>query len=278
VHQLFGVQRALHQRFDLARASHGDGLRPSGVTVLRCNDLIWRQVKPGLCGCGANFDLRPHQHRQDEFGMGCFDGAEQRGRIDRMNDRCADRIEAPGHLYQAFIATSFQSQLNFRKEDALPRYFFGRRDDFGGAGNDLLAKLVGHVAIEDDTMLFLNFLRYSYRYRDRVARAHGPMEMQRLIDVNRSWAGQLRSKYRGDQCRAPHAMRHNLVKQVALGESFVHVGGVDVAGHDRKYFDIFVGQRPDEACCVPQLNLVKGAIFDPLHLNPSGPTDAQPTM
>ena len=105
VHELVGMERALHQRLDLAGAGHGDGLRRRGLAVLRRNDLVRRQIELRQRGGGADLGLRPDQHRHDEIDAGGFHGAEQRWRVDRVDNRGTDRIEAMGHLEQEFIAS-----------------------------------------------------------------------------------------------------------------------------------------------------------------------------
>ena len=87
MHQLFGVERALHQGFDLAAPSHGDGLHGRSLAVFRCNDFVRREVEPRLGGCGADFGLRADQDWQDEIGAGRFGSAKQRGCVDRMDNR-----------------------------------------------------------------------------------------------------------------------------------------------------------------------------------------------
>ena len=39
-HELIGMERAFHQRFNLTGAGHGDGERGSSIAVLRWNDLV----------------------------------------------------------------------------------------------------------------------------------------------------------------------------------------------------------------------------------------------
>jgi hypothetical protein len=74
LHQLVGVQAALHQQLRRARADHGDGLRGGGVAVRRVDDLDAGQVDAGR-GCDGG-DLR---RRTDEDGR---DQTRRRG-VDR---------------------------------------------------------------------------------------------------------------------------------------------------------------------------------------------------
>ena len=113
-HQLVGMERAFHQRFDLAGAGHGDGLHGRGVAVLGRDNFVGRQIEPGLRGSGADFSLRANQHRHDQFGARRLDGAEQRRRVDRMNNRRTDGIEAAGRLDQEFVAAALFCAVRFR--------------------------------------------------------------------------------------------------------------------------------------------------------------------
>ena len=69
------------------------------------HNLVRRQIELSLRGGGADLGLRTNQHRHDKFGAGGFHGAEQRWRVDRVDNRGTDWIEAAGHLDQAFIAS-----------------------------------------------------------------------------------------------------------------------------------------------------------------------------
>ena len=64
MHELVGMESALHQRLDLAGAGHGDGLRGRGLAVLGRDDLVRRQIELCLRGGGADLGLRTNQHRR----------------------------------------------------------------------------------------------------------------------------------------------------------------------------------------------------------------------
>ena len=66
------MERALHQRLDLAGAGHGDGLGGCGLAVLCRNDLVRRQIELSQRGGGANLGLRPDQNRRNEIDAGGF--------------------------------------------------------------------------------------------------------------------------------------------------------------------------------------------------------------
>jgi hypothetical protein len=55
------------------------------------------------------------------------------------------------------------------------------------------------------------------------------------------------------------------MEQITFSKIRVYVRGVDVPRHDREYFDIFVGERPDESCRVSGRKLIKCPVFDPFH-------------
>ena len=166
------MERAFHQRLDLAGAGHGDGLRRRGLAVLRRNDLVRRQIELRQRGGGADLGLRPNQHRHDEIDAGGFHGAEQRRRVDRVDNRGTDRIETAGHLDQEFIASPLLPQLDFGENDAGSRDLLGRRDDLCGAGDDLLRSLIDGPAIEDDPVRFFDLVSHLHRDGDRVTEAN----------------------------------------------------------------------------------------------------------
>ena len=82
-HQLVGVQAALHQRLDLARARHRDRLLGGGVAVLgrRRSGRAPRSTPLGR-GDRADLRLRPDEHRHDQLALGRLDRrrAASRGR------------------------------------------------------------------------------------------------------------------------------------------------------------------------------------------------------
>ena len=61
MHKFIRVESAFHQRFNLAGARHGDGLRRRGIAVPRRNNLVRGQIKFGLRGGGADLGLRTNQ-------------------------------------------------------------------------------------------------------------------------------------------------------------------------------------------------------------------------
>ena len=155
MHELIRMERTLHQRLDLAGAGHGDGLSRRGLAVLCRNDLVRRQIELSQRGGGANLGLRPNQNRRNEIDAGGFHGAKQRWRVDRVDNRGTDWIEAVGHLEQEFIASPLLPQLDFGENHAGSRDLLGRRDDIRSAGDDLLRFLIHGPAIENDPVRLL---------------------------------------------------------------------------------------------------------------------------
>ena len=56
MHELIRMERAFHQRLDLAGAGHGDGLSRRGLAVFRRNDLVRCQIELSQRGGGANLE------------------------------------------------------------------------------------------------------------------------------------------------------------------------------------------------------------------------------
>ena len=252
-HKLIRVERALHQRFGLTGTGHGDGCFGGCIAMLGCNDLVWRKIELRLRGSGADFVLRPDQHGHDELGARRLDRTEQGHRIDRMHDRSANGLKPLGHFDELPVAAPFVAKLDFREYDTSTADLFRGRDHLRGPGYDLLAALVHRPAFENDVMAFFDLLRDFDGYGDGVAEPHRPVEMQRLIHIDRSRAWKLSSERRRDQRGAPHPVRHDLVEHVALGKGLIHMRGIDVSRHDREHLDVFMSERADEACRVSGL-------------------------
>ena len=68
VHQLVGVQAALHERLDLASPRHGDGPLGGLVAVARRHEPVRPEVDGLRGGDGADLRLRADEHRNDEPG------------------------------------------------------------------------------------------------------------------------------------------------------------------------------------------------------------------
>ena len=253
-HQLVGVQRALHQRFGLTGAGHGDGCFGGGVAMLGCNDLVCRKIELRLRGSGADFMLRPDQHGHDELLARAASTAPS---SDTVSTGCTTAVRMAlkplGHLDELPVAAPFVAKLDFREYDTSTADLFRGRNHLRSPGYDVLAALVHRPAFENDVMDFFDLLRDFDGYGDGVAKPNGQAEMQRLIHIDRSWAGKLSSEHRRDQRCAPHPVRHDLVEHVALGKGLVHMGGIDVSRHNREHLDVFVSERADEACRVSGL-------------------------
>ena len=80
-----------------ARATAAAGGR---VAVFGSDDFVGRKIdRRGRGGC-ADLGLRTDQHRDDQLRLGGVHRAEQRGRIDRMDDGGTDRLQPPAQLDQ----------------------------------------------------------------------------------------------------------------------------------------------------------------------------------
>ena len=91
VHELVGVEAALHQRVDLAAARHGHGELGSLVAVARGHEPIGGEVDGFRRGDGADLRFGADEHRNDEAGARRLDRAQQRAPVDRMDDGRAER-------------------------------------------------------------------------------------------------------------------------------------------------------------------------------------------
>ena len=265
VHQLVGVQRALHHRLDLAGSRHRHPGFGSSRTVLDRDDLITCKINRSLGGGGADLGFRSDQHRHDQPLARRLDSAEQRGGIHRMHHRGSDRLQPACHFDQPLVALSGAIEIDFRQQHPRPRNLLDRRDHFGEAGDHLFAALIGGAAIQQQAFLGRVLLFDRDRDGHGVAEQHGPCEPQRLIEIDRARSGQLRAEQGRDQRPAPHAVRHHLMKHVTLGESRVDMHRVDVAGHHREHLDVAIGQRPNQTGGVTDFDLIEGTVLDLLH-------------
>ena len=170
-----------------------------------------------------------------------------------------------GHFEQELIASPLLPQLDFGEDDAGARNLLGWRDDICSAGDDLLRLLIHGPAIENNPVRFFDLVPHLHRNGDRVAEADGSLEMQRLVDIDGPWTGELRSEHRGDQRAAPHAVRHDLVERITFRERVIQMRRVDIPRHNCEQLDVLVGERSNEARCVSQLDLVESPVFDTFH-------------
>ncbi len=74
--------------------------------------------------------------------------------------------------------------------------------------------------------------------RHSITKPDGLQELQILVQIDRSRPGQFRAQHRRDQRAAPHPVRNHFVEHVRMGVFLIHMGGVHIAGHDRKQFYI----------------------------------------
>ena len=101
VHQFVRMQRALHQRFDLARSRHRHRLVGGRVAMLGRDDLDIRQCR----GCaplprGGSSLSGPTSTGSIRFLARRLDRAHKRGFVDRMNDRGLQRLHGSRGLDQ----------------------------------------------------------------------------------------------------------------------------------------------------------------------------------
>ena len=61
-HQFVRMESALHERFNLTGAGHGNGGLRGRIAMLGGNDLVRRKIELGLLRRSADFVLRPDQH------------------------------------------------------------------------------------------------------------------------------------------------------------------------------------------------------------------------
>ena len=74
----------------VARQRDACGCR--GVAVLRRHEFIAGEIELGRLRRGADFALRPDQDGNDELCLGGLDRADQRNRVDGVDDGRADRL------------------------------------------------------------------------------------------------------------------------------------------------------------------------------------------
>jgi hypothetical protein len=139
------------------------------------------------------------------------------------------------------------------------------RDDRCNSRNHFFAALIDGFAAEIDAMRLGEFLGNRQRDCYRITDPDGSSELQRLIEVYGSWTGKPGAKNGRDQSRSPHAVSYNAVENIVLGEIFVEMSRIDVAGDDREQLYILVGQHPHKACGLADLQFIERPICDRVH-------------
>ena len=77
VHQLIGVQAALHQELAFALADELNRLIRRGVAVRRVDNFEAADVEPVRASDGGNFRNGPHENGDDDAGVRSLDRASQ---------------------------------------------------------------------------------------------------------------------------------------------------------------------------------------------------------
>jgi hypothetical protein len=98
VHQLVGVEAALHQELALGLPDQLHALRRSRLAVRYIDNLVAVDREAVLAGYVRDLARRPHQNRNDDAGLRRLDRAAQRGLVAGIDDdrrRCGSLL-GPG--------------------------------------------------------------------------------------------------------------------------------------------------------------------------------------
>ncbi len=266
VHQFVGVQRAFHQRADLAAACQFDRQRGGGVAVLGGHELPGREVDArGLCR-RADTGFRADPHGFDQPGLGGVDRALDGDCVHRMHHGHAHGFEALAALarfaHQREQTLARIDQMQLRQMGARAADFLRGRLHQCLPGGDGFAALVDHLAVEADLVALGQFFACGHRGGHGVAQHHRVVERQRLIDVHRARPRQFGAEQVGQQHAAPHAVRHHLVKRRAAGKLLIDVRGVGIARHHGKSGNVGPGEGALQGGGVAQGDFVEGAVAD----------------
>jgi len=183
-----------------------------------------------------------------------------------MHNGGTNRRELGGELDEVAIPSAMVVYEHVGEWRSWPPHLFSWGDDLGGAGDHPLAVLIDALAGEGDAMFAVVFASRGYRHGDRVAESDGVPEVERLAEIDRAGARQLRAEQCGDERATSHAVRDDLLKQVAAGIGVIHMRWIDVAGHDREQLNVLFAHGAHEAGGVADRDLVEGAVLDHVHV------------
>ena len=241
--QFIGMQTALHQQLDLACSRHIGGLVGGGMAVGNIDQLEFGNVQSGISGGLFDFGLGPHQDRNDQAMAEGIDGALQRFRIARMDDRTTHRFQSRAFGQEGFEARFGIKQLDMRGIAARASDLLCGRQNTGRAMQHAFGMLVVDLAIEIDFLLRLVLAQYGGLDRQRIADPHGAREMQLLMQIDGAGPGKMGAQQsRNHRCR-PHAMGNHPVEYRIIGIVGVEMGRIGVARHRCKGLDIGNGQH-----------------------------------
>ena len=153
---------------------HGDGPLSRLVTVFRSFDFKLRNVELPAFRSRTDLRFRSDQHRNDQVGLGCLNRSQQGCRMDRMDDRRANRVQALCLLDQFSILLPFLQQFDLGQGDPFARDFFCWCNYLGGSRDHDVATLVCRLAVERNAVLALLHLRDFDGYGNRVPHCDWP--------------------------------------------------------------------------------------------------------
>ena len=266
MHQLVGVQAALHQHLDLAGGGQLGGAGGGGVAVLDRLDARVAQIQPGLLGQRADLRLRADQPRHDQAAPGGGQRAGQRGGVAGMHHAALHR-RLPGQIGRPAVDPACQpgvgvEQVHLRQRCARPADLLQRRAHQRLAADDGRAGLVRHHAVQRQAVALDVACGHDRLGGQRVAGAHRQVKAQRLALVDRAGAGKLGAQQRGDHRAGPHAMRDRAVEAGRVGIFRVDMGRVHIARDQREGDDVVLRQRAADAGPRAHGQLVEGEVGD----------------
>ncbi len=261
VHQLLGVQIALHQQCDFAGASKCYRLGRGSAAVRCINQAERGNVRPRRRGDLLHARRRPDQDRHDQPCPCCVQGGQQRGGIDRMYHRCRHRGATSGAGQDGGRAI-VTANPHIRQRDTLAPNLHVWRPREGGPGDHGFAVLVGTHAVKRYVTFFRLLLSHRHCRSDGVANRNWTAEAQILAEIDRSRTRQLGAEHGGDQPRPPHALDNDMVEHVRFGVDGIDMRGVHVACDDREQVDVALRYGVRRAGRLAEGQLVEGPVLD----------------
>ena len=264
-HQFVGVQRALHQRLDLAGARHRHRLRRGGVAVLGRDDLETGNVEPMRRGGSRIFRSGPISTGAISSSLAASIAPMQRSLVDRMDDRRPKRLHRARRLDELRIAAALLVHFGDIVFARFGRRRRLRRDHLRGPGHGQVAVLVGGAHLDRDVATF-RALRGDLRHDGHdVARAGRRRRLDRLTDELGAGPRQPPGDQRAHQRACPAGLSRVDAEGARGGDRRVDEARPHRRGLSRQQRKIFRRQRMDDAVSVADLQLVERPVSNWRH-------------
>lgn len=134
-------------------------------------------------------------------------------------------------------------------------------DDGCGAGQDLLALLIGATRVEKDDPLLRPLFQNRHGRGDGIVGRYRPDEPELLFQIDRARTGEPCAEQGGDERACSHAMSDDMPERARGGEGGVEMGRVRVARYCGKQVDVVTDHGTDQRSRVSRLQLVERPVL-----------------